>query len=139
MTEDARPDTRGQSTPDATIPLLVEFAPGSRITRSKPYENSLPVFRNGPPGTFVHFEGGGTIPLPTDQIVLRDHAQGAARVGFGGMRFVGVEDGLLTFRRDHDLLPEEFLSPERRGRMTLEPHTVVAVYVLGRLVWPAPG
>ena len=30
---------------------------------------------------------------------------GAARVGFGGMRFDGVEDGLLTFRRVRDLPP----------------------------------
>lgn len=120
------------------IPVLVEFVPGSRISRDKLVERSLPIVQNGPPGTFVHFQDGGRVPLPTDQIVHRDDATGSARVGFGGMRFVGIEESLLVFRRVQDLLPEEFLSPERGFRMTLEPRTVSGVFLHGRLAWPEP-
>jgi len=121
------------------IPLLVEFVPGSRISRGRPVERSLPIVQNGPPGTFVHFEDGGSVPLPTDQIVLRDEGSGSARVGFGGMRFIGVEENLLRFERVQDLLPEEFLSPERGWVMTLEPRTVTGVFEHGCLVWSRSG
>ncbi len=118
------------------IPVVVEFVPGSRISRGKPVERSLPIMQNGPPGTVVHFEHGGQVPLPTDQIVFRDEATGSARVGFGGMRFCGIVDSLLTFRRVQDLLPAEFLSPERGWVMTLEPSTVSGVFVHGVRAWP---
>lgn len=120
----------------ADIPVLVEFVRGSRISRGKPVAKSLPIMQNGPPGTKVHFAGGGEVPLPTDQVVFRDDEGGFARVGFGGMRFSGVEDGLLSFRRVQDLLPEEFLSPERGFHMTLELHTVARVLVHGQVEWP---
>jgi len=118
------------------IPVLVEFVEGSRIERGKPVERSLPILRNGPPGTVIHFAAGGAVPLPTDQIVLCDDSRGLARVGFGGMKFCGVEEDLLSFRRVQDLLPEEFLSPERGFHMTLEPGTVLRVLVHGQLAWP---
>jgi len=59
-------------------------------------------------------------------------------VGFGGMRFEGVEDGQLTFRRVRDLVAEHQLSPERGRRMTLEPAMVAAVFMEGRLAWGRP-
>ncbi len=48
---------------------------------------------------------------------------GAARVVFGGMRFLGLLDGLLVFART-----------ERR--MTLEPEMVSTVWVDGQRAWP---
>jgi hypothetical protein len=68
--------------------------------------------------------------------VFADDATGAARVGFGGMSFEGIEDGYLVFYRVRDLQPEEKLSPERGRRMTLEPRTVSSILVDGRKVWP---
>jgi hypothetical protein len=126
----------GEPTDASSIPVLVEFVAGSRITRGAPVAKSLPIVQNGPPGTFVHFPGGRGVPVPTDQVVFCDDERGAARVGFGGMRFFGIEDGLLSFRRVQDLLPAEFLSPERGFHMTFEPETVAAVFVHGRRVWP---
>lgn len=121
-----------------TPPLLVEFVPGTCLRREPPHQARLPILGNGPPGTFVRFAGGAEVPLPTDQIVGADDGSGAARVGFGGMRFDGVEDGQLVFRRVRDLWPPERLSPERGTRMTLELDMVAAVYVEGRVAWPPP-
>src|SRR5262249_22438362 len=92
---------------------------------------------NGPPGTFVDFPHGLRVSLPTDQIVFADDHDGAARVGFGGMRFEGTEDGRLIFRRVQELHPEHALSPERSHTMMLEAGTVAAIRVDRRLVWPA--
>ena len=117
---------------------LVELVPGSRIHKQPPFVPGLPVLHNGPPGTFVGFLGGRKVPLPTDQIVLAEDGSGAARVGFGGMRFEGLEQGLLVFRRVRELHPEHQLSPERGRRMTLEPGMVTAVFMEGRLVWGRP-
>ena len=74
---------------------------------------------------------------PTDQIIFADDAGGCARVGFGGMRFAGLEEGRLIFFRVRDLHPEEQLSPARSHTMTLEPHWVSSILVDGRLVWPS--
>jgi len=123
------------------VPLLIEFVAGSRFEREPehaPRPTALSIVGNGPPGSFVRFADGRRVPLPTDQIVSGDHAGGAARVGFGGMQFVGVEDGLLVFHRVRGLLPESQLSPERGRRMTLVPDMVAAIVVDGRFVWPAP-
>lgn len=98
----------------------------------------LPVVQNGPPGTFVTFADGRRVPLPTDQIVFVEDNGGAARVGFGGMGFDGIEGGLLTFFRVRDLAPEHELSPERGRRMTLEPKMIAAVFMEGRLAWGRP-
>jgi len=122
---------------------IVEFVRGSRIEKDRPVNRpasgaNLRIVQNGPPGTFVRFADGGRVPLPTDQIVSSDDGAGAARVGFGGMRFDGIEGGLLTFRRFRDLRAEHELSPERGRRMTLKPETVAAVFIEGRLVWGRP-
>ena len=133
----------GKADKHADAFCTVEFAKGSRIekeagSRRAPSEPRLPIVQNGPPGTFVRFPDGRRVPLPTDQVVSTDDDAGAARVGFGGMRFDGVEGGLLTFRRVRDLLAEHELSPERGRRMTLEPKTVAAVFMEGRLAWGRP-
>jgi hypothetical protein len=59
-------------------------------------------------------------------------------VGFGGMRFDGIEEGLLVFRWVRDLVAENELSPERRRRMTLAPKMIAAVFMEGRLAWGSP-
>jgi hypothetical protein len=121
------------------IPLLIDFVEGSRLEREPDVapRASMPVVGNGPPGTFVHFATGRRIPLPTDQIILAEEIDGAARVGMGGMRFDGVVNGQLVFTRVRDLLPEHELSPERRDRMTLEPEMVATIVADGQLIWPA--
>jgi hypothetical protein len=116
----------------------VEFVGGSRLYKEPPFVPGLPVVQNGPPGTFVIFADGGRVPLPTDQIVSAEDGSGAAHVSFGGMRWGGVEDGLLTFHRVRDLRAEHELSPERGRRMTLAPEMVAAVFMEGRLVWGRP-
>jgi hypothetical protein len=136
--------TAGKS---AAVFCTVEFVQGSRIHREPAFVPTvstlralpaLPVVQNGPPGTFVTFADGGRVPLPTDQIVSTEDRAGAAQIGFGGMRFDGLEDGLLTFRRVRDLFAEHQLSPERGRRMTLKPEMVAAVFMEGRLVWGRP-
>jgi len=119
-----------------TAPLVVRFAPGSSLHREQDRASDLPIHRNGPPGTFVRVSGGVRVSLPTDQIVAIDERCGAAEVGFGGMRFTGVEDGRLTFVRVRDLWPEERLSPARSWKMILEPDWVAAVQESGLQVWP---
>jgi hypothetical protein len=127
--------------PDVTsihaVALLVEFVGGTRVHRETAVSPQLPIVQNGPPGTFIVFADGARVPLPTDQIVLAEDGEGGARVGFGGMRFEGIEAGQLVFRRVRDLAPEETLSPERSFRMTLEPWMVASVASYGRLVWPS--
>ncbi len=120
------------------VPLLIDFVAGSRLEREPALlpRASMPVVGNGPPGTFVHFASGRRIPLPTDQIVLAEERDGAARVGLGGMRFDGLHAGQLVFVRVRDLRPAHELSPERRDRMTLEPEMVVTIVESGELIWP---
>jgi hypothetical protein len=116
-------------------PLLIEFVPGTRITREPEFVSKLPILRNGPPGTSVVFGDGAEVPLPTDQIVFAEDAGGSAQVGFGGMSFDGLDGGELVFLRVRDLQPEELLSPERGRRMTLDPRLVASIAVDGRVVW----
>jgi len=118
-------------------PLLIDFAAPSSIFREQNRVSALPIIGNGPPGTFVRFPNGLSVSLPTDQIVLADDAAGHARVGFGGMQFVGVADGQLRFVRIRELLPEDQLSPARSRVMLLDPQWVAAVWMDGRRVWPA--
>lgn len=80
--------------------------------------------------------GDVRISLPTDQIVSTGESGGGVTVGFGGMRFTGVEDGRLTFARVRDLWPEERLSPDRSWKMTLELPWVASVHEDGAQVWP---
>lgn len=119
-----------------TIPLLIEFAAGTRLHREGDRPSDLPIHRNGPPGTFVVFPDRFRVSLPTDQIVFADDEAGAARVGFGGMTFAGLESGVLVFVRVRDLQPEEQLSPARSWTMTLQPAWVASVCVGGAAVWP---
>ena len=118
------------------LPLLVEFVAGARIHRDSVVVPRLPIVQNGPPGTSVIFADGSRVPLPTDQIVFGEDTGGAARVGFGGMSFEGIEGDHLVFYRVRDLQPEELLSPERGRRMTLDPRIVASIAVDGRVVWP---
>jgi hypothetical protein len=117
-------------------PTVVEFVHGTTIEREKEASSALPIVGNGPPGTFVRFADGKRVPLPTDQIVEAVERGGFATISFGGMRFTGVEGTRLTFVRERDVWPEEQLSPERRGRMTLERAMVTCVRVGSRQVWP---
>ena len=119
-----------------TAPLVVAFATGSSLDREQDRASDLPIVRNGPPGTFVRLAGGVRVSLPTDQIVATDDSRGAVAVGFGGMRFTGVQDGRLTFVRVRDMWPEERLSPARSWQMTLEPAWVASVHESGLQVWP---
>jgi hypothetical protein len=75
------------------------------------------------------------VSLPTDQIVFADDTDGHARVGFGGMQFVGLEEGRLVFVRIREMLPEDQLSPARSHTMLLDSQRVASVSVDGRLVW----
>ena len=122
--------------PAPTASLVIEFAPGSALHREQDRPSQFPMHRNGPPGTFVLLDDV-RISLPTDQIVAIDDRRGAVAIGFGGMRFTGIENGRLTFLRVRDLRPEEQLSPDRSWKMTLEPHWVASVQENGRQVWPS--
>ena len=119
------------------VPLLIDFAAPSSLRRERDRPSALPIVGNGPPGTFVVFPDGLSVSLPTDQIVYAEAADDHARVGFGGMQFVGAEDGRLAFVRVRELLPEEQLSPARSHKMLLDPRWVASIAVDGRRVWPA--
>jgi hypothetical protein len=121
------------------IPLLIEFVAGTTVYRERDITTSLPIVRNGPPGTFVVFQDGLRVSLPTDQIVHVDESGAGARVGFGGMRFAGMEARGLTFHRVLELHPEEQLSPARSRTMVLNPQWVRAIVLAGREVWTAGG
>jgi len=118
-----------------TAPVVITFAAGSSLERESDRRSDLPIYRNGPPGTFVRL-GNTRISLPTDQIVSADEISGRVSVAFGGMRFTGVEEGRLTFVRERELHPEEQLSPARSFRMTLAPEWVASIHQDGRDVWP---
>jgi hypothetical protein len=118
------------------IPLLIEFAAPSSLLREQHRPSALPIIGNGPPGTFVLFPNGLRVSLPTDQIVFADDTGGQARVGFGGMRFAGSEEGRLAFTRIRELFPEDQLSPDRSHKMLLDPQWVASISADGRRVWP---
>jgi hypothetical protein len=119
------------------IPLLIDFAAPTSLLREQNRISTLPIIGNGPPGTFVLFPNGFRVSLPTDQIVFADDTSGHARVVFGGMRFVGLEEGRLVFVRIRELFPEDQLSPARSHAMRLDPRWVTTISVDGRPVWPA--
>jgi hypothetical protein len=119
------------------IPLLIDFATPSSIFREQNRISALRIIGNGPPGTFVLFPHGLRVSLPTDQIVFADDTGCHARVGFGGMQFVGSEEAHLVFVRIRELLPEDQLSPARSRTMRLEAQLVAGVSVEGRQVWPS--
>jgi hypothetical protein len=121
----------------AGVPLLIHFASPSTLLREQNRTSALPILGNGPPGTFVIFPNALKVSLPTDQIVFADDSGGCARVGFGGMRFVGIDDGRLVFVRVRELFPEDRLSPARSHTMRLDPRWVSTIVVEGRAVWSA--
>jgi hypothetical protein len=118
------------------VPLLIDFAAPSSLLREADRRSALPIIGNGPPGTFILFSNGLRVSLPTDQIVFAEDLDGHARVGFGGMRFIGSEEGRLVFVRIRELHREDQLSPARSHRMLLDPQWVVTISVDGRPVWP---
>ena len=122
------------------IPLLIDFVTPSSIFREPNRTSTLPIVGNGPPGTFVLFLRDlvpvSRLSLPTDQIVFADDTRGHARVGFGGMQFVGLDGDHLVFVRAREVLPEDRLSPARSHTMRLDSRWVAAVSVDGRPVWP---
>jgi hypothetical protein len=119
------------------VPLVIDFAAPTSLLREQHRLSALPIIGNGPPGTFVLFPQGLRVSLPTDQILFADDSGGHARVGFGGMRFVGLQEGRLVFSRIRELFPEDQLSPARSHTMRLDPQWVATISVEGRLVWPA--
>ena len=121
---------------EALPPLVIQFAAGSSLEREQDRPSQLPIYRNGPPGTFVRLDGL-RISLPTDLIVHAHERDDAVVVGFGGMRFNGVHGGRITFIRVRDVWPELQLSPARSWLMTLDLLWVAAVHENGCQIWPA--
>ena len=117
-------------------PLVIDFAAPSSLLREQHRASQLPVVGNGPPGTFVVFPHGLRVSLPTDQIVVAAEVGGHVRVGFGGMQFVGLQEGSLVFVRVRELFPEDQLSPARSHTMRLDPQWVTAISVDGQAAWP---
>ena len=117
-------------------PLRIDFKAPTTLFRERHRPSMLRIWGNGPPGTFVLFENGLRVSLPTDQIVFADDTAGHASVGFGGMAFVGLTEGRLTFLRVRELFPEDQLSPARSHTMLLEPRLVASIVVEGWPVWP---
>jgi hypothetical protein len=118
------------------IPLLLDFVTPSSIFREPDRASTFRIIGNGPPGTFVLFPTGLRVSLPTDQVVYADDSSGHARVGFGGMQFVGADAEHLVFVRIREVLPEDQLSPARSHTMRLDSQLVATVTVEGRPVWP---
>ena len=117
------------------VPLLIDFVAPTSLLREEHRASTFPIIGNGPPGTFVLFPDGLRVSLPTDQIVFADDAGGHARVGFGGMQFIGFEEGRLAFVRVRELFPEDQLSPARSHKMLLDPQWVAVISVDGQPVW----
>jgi hypothetical protein len=112
-------------------PVVIDFAPGSRLLRQE--------HPTGLPGTFVLLPNGETVQLPTDQVVYDEDVAGSARIGFGGLSFEGMhhEEGRgdeFVFWRVRDMVPEELQSPEER--LTLAPGMVARILVQGNQVYP---
>ena len=117
------------------IPLLIDFVVPSSILREPDRASTFRIIGNGPPGTFVLFPTGLKLSLPTDQIVFADDTGGHARVGFGGMQFVGADAEHLIFVRIREVLPEDQLSPARSHTMRPASQLVATVSVDGRPIW----
>ena len=119
------------------VPLLIDFTALTSLLREENRISTLPIVGNEPPGTFVLFPNGLRVSLPTDQIVFAEDAGGHARVGFGGMRFVGLDEGRLVFVRIRELFTEDQLSPARSHTMRLDLQWVAKISIDGQPVWPA--
>jgi hypothetical protein len=119
------------------VPLLITFIAPTSLFRERHRPSQLPIVGNGPPGTFVVFPGALRVSLPTDQVVFADEVDGAVRVGFGGMRFVGSDGGQLVFLRSRELYSEDQLSPDRSQLMRLDQRWVATIVVDGVRAWPS--
>src|SRR5262245_18335331 len=120
----------------AKIPLVVEFAPGSRVESHEmetPDEIERPLI---PRDAMIRFSDGREVPVPADHIVLEEQEKGSARVGFGGVSFEGMVDGQLAFWRVKDIAPEETLAADRDIRFLISPELVSSIAVHGVKVWP---
>ena len=120
----------------AKIPLVVEFAPGSRVEAHElevPTEAEKPQY---PRDALIRFADGRQIPVPADQIVLEEQERGAARVGFGGVSFEGLVDGQLAFWRVKDIAPEDMVAADRDIRFLVPTDLVSSIAVQGIKVWP---
>ena len=120
----------------AGVPLVIDFAVPASLVREADRPSVLPIVGNGPPATFVVFPAGWRVSLPTDQIVAAGERDGQVRVGFGGMRWVGLSDGQLVCDRVREVWPASRLSPARSHRMRLDPQWVRSIVEDGRQVWP---
>jgi hypothetical protein len=128
-----------RSSSKASVPLVVEFARGSRIRREDADEISFTVSQEVLPVTFVQFPDGSQVSIPTDQVVLGEDSHGAALIGFGGMCFEGMEDEQLVFWRVCDVVRGEYMLSGPRERMALALPLVSRVVVRGTQVWPRHG
>ena len=117
------------------IPLLITFVAGTHLHREQELTQGLPILQNGPPGTFIVFDDGFRVSLPTDQIIYTDDSNEGVQVGFGGMNFAGVDSRGLIFHRVREVHPEEQLSPARSRTMVLNPRWVSFILVEGQGVW----
>ena len=57
-------------------PLRIDFTAPTTLFREQHRPSMLRICGNGPPGTFVLFENGLRVSLPTDQIVFADDTAG---------------------------------------------------------------
>nr|ALS91002.1 MetaGeneMark_Unknown Function [uncultured bacterium] len=121
------------------IPLLIDFATPSSVFREDGRISTLPILGNGPPGTFVLFPGRLRVSLPTDQIIFAGDGGDHARIGFGGMEFVGLDERHLVFVRVREVLPPDQLSPDRSHTMRLDQQWVASIAVDGHVVWRSAG
>jgi hypothetical protein len=120
------------------IPLVVEFAPGSRVeaVEAAPEADPRTSPDTLPKDALIRFADGTEVPVPADQIVLEEQGRDSARVGFGGVSFEGMVEGQLAFWRVKDIAPEEALAPDREIRFLIDPRRVSSVLVRGTQVWP---
>ena len=123
----------------AKIPLVVEFAPGSRVEAHEMETAEEAERPQIPRDALIRFADGREIPVPADQIVLEEQEKGAARVGFGGVSFEGMVDGQLAFWRVKDIAPEDTLAADRDIRFLVPPELVSSIAVHGVTVWPKEG
>jgi hypothetical protein len=114
--------------------VTVVFAVGATLFREADRRSDLPIYRNGPPGTFVIVERT-RISLPTDSILDAVERDDTVVVDFDGFRFDGARQGELVFSRVRDRLPEEELSPDRSWTMKLDERWIALVSVDGNTVW----
>src|SRR5687767_7623941 len=111
---------------NATVPVVVEFAPGSRLLRQEHV--------SGLPNAVVLMPTGEQVAIPADQLVFDEDIAGAAHVGLGGMSFEGMKDDEFVFWRVRDLVPEEYQTSD--DRLTLAPGLVTRILVQGTQVYP---